>query len=106
MNEEITKDIVDIFNRYPTTQKATKAMISKLIDNFETEGTLNGYTFSSMVSEMASLSDSVRNACAKLYSEIQTIYFHKLVADGFSNDEASCTALMLTATIEAECSFA
>lgn len=100
LNEEITKDIVEIFDQYPTTQEATNAMISKLIDNFEAEGTLTGYTFSSMVSEMASLSDSVRNACAKLYSEIETIYFHKLVADGFSNDEASSTALMMTASIE------
>ncbi|RDW20125.1 TetR/AcrR family transcriptional regulator [Oceanobacillus arenosus] len=100
LNEEITNDIVDIFNRYPTTQEATNAMISKLIDNFEMEGTLIGYTFSSMVSEMASLSDPVRNACAKLYTEMQTIYYHKLVADGFSNDEASSTALMVTASIE------
>ena len=68
LNEEITKDIVEIFDRYPTTQEATNAMISKLIDNFETEGTLTGYTFSSIVSEMASLSDPVRNACAQLYS--------------------------------------
>ncbi|SES38287.1 TetR/AcrR family transcriptional regulator [Psychrobacillus sp. OK032] len=100
LNEEITKDIVEIFDRYPTTHKATNALISKLINNFETEGTLTGYTFSSMVSEMASLSDSVRNACAKLYSAIQTIYFHKLVVDGFSNDEASSHALMMTASIE------
>jgi len=100
LNEEIMKDIVEMFNRYPTTEEATNVMITKLIDNFETEGTLTGYTFSSMVSEMASLSDSVRNACAKLYSEIQTIYFHKLVADGFSNDEASSNALMMTASIE------
>ncbi|ALC87030.1 transcriptional regulator [Bacillus sp. FJAT-22090] len=100
LNEEITKDIVDIFDRYPTTQEATIAMISKLIDSFETEGTLTGYTFSSMVSEMASLSDPVRNACAQLYQEIQDIYMEKLVADGFSKDKAQSIALMMTASIE------
>jgi TetR/AcrR family transcriptional repressor of lmrAB and yxaGH operons len=49
---------------------------------------------------MASLSDLVRNECAKLYSEIQTIYFHKLVEDGFSADDAFSIALMTTASIE------
>lgn len=100
LNEEITKDIVDIFNQYPTTQEATNAMISKLINNFEKEGTLTGYTFSSMVSEMATLSDPVRNACAQLYQEIQDIYMEKLEADGFSKDKAHSLALMMTASIE------
>lgn len=100
LNEAIMKDITEIFEEYSTTNEATYAMIEKLIANYETEGTLTGYTFSSIVSEMASLSDSVRNACAKLYSEIQTIYFQKLVADGFSNNEASSNALIMTASIE------
>lgn len=100
LNEAIMKDITEIFEEYSTTNEATYAIIEKLIANYEAEGTLTGYTFSSIVSEMASLSDSVRNACAKLYSEIQTIYFHKLVADGFSNDEASSNALIMTASIE------
>ncbi|MFE4896062.1 hypothetical protein [Peribacillus butanolivorans] len=43
-------DIVDIFERYPTTLEATNSMIEKLIVNLETEGTITGYTFSSMVS--------------------------------------------------------
>ena len=64
LDEAITKDIEAIFERYPTTQEATKAMISKLVASFETEGTLTGYTFGSIVSEMASLSEPVRIACA------------------------------------------
>ena len=39
LHEAITKDIVEIFERYPTTKEATNAMIAKLIDNFDTEGT-------------------------------------------------------------------
>ena len=100
LNEAITKDIEEIFEQYPTTQEATEAMISKLIVSFETEGTITGYTFSSIVSEMASLSDPVRNACAQLYQKIQDIYLHKLVADGFSEDAAYSIALMMTASIE------
>src|SRR2546423_14096 len=59
LDEVITKDIKEIFDRYPNTQEATKAMIEKLIVNLETEGTITGYTFTSIVSEMASLSDPV-----------------------------------------------
>lgn len=77
LNEAITKDIKKIFDSHPNSNEATTAMIEKLVANYEAEGTLSGYTFSSIVSEMASIGDSVRNACAKLYSEIQTIYFHK-----------------------------
>ena len=64
LNEVITMDIVDIFERYPTALEATNSMIEKLIVNLEREGTITGYTFSSMVSEMATLSDPVRKACA------------------------------------------
>ena len=35
MNEAITTDIEEIFERYPTTQEATKAMIEKLVADFE-----------------------------------------------------------------------
>ncbi|TJY41766.1 TetR/AcrR family transcriptional regulator [Cohnella pontilimi] len=100
LNEAITTDIEDIFQRYSTTQEAAIGMIEQLIMKFETEGTLTGYTFSSIVSEMASLSDPVRMACAQLYQKIQHIYSNKLAADGFSKDTASSIALMMTASIE------
>lgn len=100
LDEAITKDIEAIFERYPTTQEATNAMISKLITSFEKEGTLTGYTFSSIVSEMASLSEPVRSAWAQLYKKMQDIYVNKLVADGISNDTAYSIALMMTASIE------
>jgi TetR/AcrR family transcriptional regulator, lmrAB and yxaGH operons repressor len=100
LDEAITKDTKEIFERYPTTQEATKAMIEQLIVHLETEGTIAGYTFSSIVSEMAALSDPVRHACAQLYQKIQDVYFNKLVADGFSTDTASSIALMMTASIE------
>ncbi|QGQ45240.1 TetR/AcrR family transcriptional regulator [Metabacillus sediminilitoris] len=100
MEEAITKDIEDIFNQFQTTQEAIHAMIEKLVDDFEREGTITGYTFSSMVSEMASLSESVRNACSSLYTKIQEIYSNKLVEDGFSKEMGYSIALMMTAFIE------
>ena len=100
MNEAITTDIEVIFKRYLTTQEATQAMIEKLVADFEREGTITGYTFSSIVSEMASLSEPVRNACSDLYTKIQGIYSKKLVADGFSKETAHSIALMMTASIE------
>ena len=100
LEDTITMDIEEIFERYPTTKEASKAMIEKLVVNFETEGTITGYTFSSIVSEMASLSDPVRNACAHLYQKIQGIYLDKLLADGFSKEKAHSIAVMMTATIE------
>ena len=100
LNDAITEDIVKIFEEHPTTQKAATAMISKLVANFENEGTIAGYTFSSIVSEMASLSDPVRIACAQLYQKIQEIYLNKLIEDGFSKEAAYSIALMMTASIE------
>lgn len=100
LNEAITKDIEHIFEQYSTTQEATNAMIEKLIVNFDTEGTVAGYTFSSIVSEMASLSDPIRNACNQLYQKIQDVYCNKLIKDGFTEDTAKSVSLMLTASIE------
>jgi TetR/AcrR family transcriptional regulator, lmrAB and yxaGH operons repressor len=100
LDDAITEDIAVIFGRYPTTLEATKAMIAKLIANFETDGTITGYTFSSIVSEMATLSDPVRMACAGLYQRMQDIYLDKLVKDGFSKEMADSIALMMIASIE------
>jgi TetR/AcrR family transcriptional regulator, lmrAB and yxaGH operons repressor len=100
MDEAITTDIEDIFKRYPTTQEATQAMIEKLVADFDREGTITGHTFSSIVSEIASLSEPVRNACSGLYTKIQGIYSNKLVEDGFSKETARSMALMMTASIE------
>ncbi|HZG71030.1 MAG TPA: TetR/AcrR family transcriptional regulator [Chondromyces sp.] len=100
MTETITKDIEDIFKRYQNTQETAVVMIEKLITTFEREGTITGYTFSSIVSEIASLSEPVRNACCLLYTRIQEIYSNKLVADGLPEETAHSTALMMTAFIK------
>ena len=100
LSELVTKDTEAIFERYPTTREAAAAVIEKLIHSLQTEGTLTGYTFSSIVSEMASLSDPVRNACARLYQQIEDIYEEKLLADGFSQEAATSLALMMTASVE------
>ena len=75
-------------------------MLYKLIIRFETEGTTAGYTFSSILSEMALLSDSIRNVCTQLYEKIQGIYVQKLIADGFLKESAHSIALTMTASIE------
>ncbi|MNP53396.1 putative HTH-type transcriptional regulator YxaF [compost metagenome] len=100
MEEAITEDIEEFFKRYPTSQEATSAMIEKLIADFDREGTIVGYTFSSIVSEMGSLSEPVRHACSLLYTKIQGIYSSKLVEEGHSKDTADSIALMMTASIE------
>lgn len=100
MSDAITMDIENIFKRYETTQEATQAMIEILVTAFEREGTITGYTFSSIVSEMASFSEPIRNACSSLYTKIQGIYSNKLVADGFSEERAHSIAVMMTASIE------
>ena len=100
LNEAITTDIETIFKAYSSTQEATQAMIDKLIHNFDTESTLSGYTFSSIVSEMATVSEPVRNACSALYENIQRIHREKLVAEGVSSESASAIALLMTASVE------
>lgn len=100
MKVAITTDTENIFKRYPTTQEATQMMIEKLAADFEREGTITGYTFSSIVREMASLSELVQNAYSELYTNIQEIFSRKLVEDGFIKETAVSTALLLIATIE------
>jgi TetR/AcrR family transcriptional repressor of lmrAB and yxaGH operons len=100
LKEAITTDIEEIFSGHASTKEAAQATIAKLINNLETEGTITGYTFSSIVSEMATVSEPVRHACNALYDSIQNIYCAKLVEDGFSNESASAIALLLTASIE------
>jgi TetR/AcrR family transcriptional repressor of lmrAB and yxaGH operons len=100
MNETITTEMAEIFRKYPSTQTATVATIELMLDEFERDGMITGYTFSSIVYEMASLSEPVRNACAASYSKIQMIVSNKLVEDGFSKESADSIALVLVASIE------
>ena len=100
LNEAITTDIEAIFKAHLSTKEATQSMIDKLISNLESDGTITGYTFSSIVSEMATVSEPVRNACSALYENIQRIFCAKLETEGFSNETASDIALLMTASIE------
>lgn len=100
MSETITQDIDAIFNSHPTTQEAIIAMIEKLIATIETEGSITSYTFTSMISEMGSLSEPVRDACSNLYEKIEEIYTNKLKEEGNSAETAHSAALLMTASIE------
>ncbi|NYE08289.1 TetR/AcrR family transcriptional repressor of lmrAB and yxaGH operons [Bacillus niacini] len=100
ISEVITTHIQDIFKQSPTTKEATKAMIDILVSNFEQEGTISGSTITSIVSEMGSLTDPVRDVCSDLYLKMQTIYVSKLESDGFSKEKANSIAVMMNASIE------
>ena len=100
LNEVITTDIKAIFSKHPLTKDAVSAMIDKLVHNFDQTGTIIGYTFSSIVSEMATMSEPVRTACSALYDNIQHLYYEKLITEGYSDESASSTALLLTVSIE------
>ncbi|MDQ1005025.1 TetR/AcrR family transcriptional repressor of lmrAB and yxaGH operons [Neobacillus niacini] len=100
IDETITTHMKDIFKQYPTTQEATLAMIDILVSDFETEGRIVVSTFTSIVSEIGSLSEPVRNACSNLYLKMQQIYCTKLEADGYSKEKANSIALMMIASIE------
>lgn len=100
MKESITADIEVTFKQYPTALEALQMMVEKLIADFEREGTIAGHTFNSMVSEMGSVSEPVRNACLDLYIKIQGIIARKLLVDGFSEENARSIALAVTAAIE------
>lgn len=100
IDETITTHMKDIFKQYPSTQEATLAMIDILVSDFEEEGRIVVSTFTSIVSEIGSLSEPVRVACSDLYLKMQSIYSTKLEAEGFSKDNANSVALMMIASIE------
>lgn len=100
LNEAITTDIEAIFSRHQSPEDAIHSMIDKLIHNFESNNTIIGYTFSSIVSEMATMSEPVRIACSALYENIQAMYYEKLITEDYSNESASAIAMLLTTSIE------
>ena len=100
MNEEITTNMEDIFKKSPNTQKATEATIDKLVVDFEREGTITGYTFTSIVREMASLSEPVNKASSLLFENILRICCDKLMEEGFSQKSAHSISVLITAAIE------
>ena len=100
MNEEITTNMEDIFKKSQNTQKATEATIDKLVVDFEREGTITGYTFTSIVREMASLSEPVNKASSLLFENILRVCCDKLMEEGFSKKSAHSISVLITAAIE------
>ncbi|REB05550.1 TetR/AcrR family transcriptional regulator [Sporosarcina sp. BI001-red] len=100
LNETLTRDIELLFNCESSTEAAVRAVIGEMIKDLDRDGTIAGYTFSSIVSEMSLLSEPARDACRALYEKIQSIFHAKLLEDGFSNNQASSVSLFLTASIE------
>ena len=100
MNEEITTNMEDIFRKSKNTQKATEATIDKLVVDFEREGTITGYTFTSIVREMASLSEPVNKASSLLFENILRVCCDKLMEEGFSKKSAHSISVLITAAIE------
>ncbi|THF83416.1 TetR/AcrR family transcriptional regulator [Cohnella fermenti] len=100
LHEAIAEDIESIFERQPTTAEAIGAVLDRLIFLYETEGTIAGYTISSVVSGIDTLSDPVRRACAQLYVEMQGIFRRRLAEDGLAAEKASSLALMVNASLE------
>jgi TetR/AcrR family transcriptional regulator, lmrAB and yxaGH operons repressor len=100
IDETITTHMTDIFKQYPSTQEAIQAMIDILVNDFEQAGRVVVSTFTSLVSEIGTLSEPVRIACSDLYLKMKKIYCTKLEADGFSIESANSIALMMIASIE------
>lgn len=100
LSESIINNIENVFSEFSSTKEATKAEIERLIEDFEKEKIVKGYTFSSIVSEMSSFSDSVREVCNNFCKRIHNIYFKKLMEDGLSHDEAYSISLIITTSIE------
>lgn len=100
MNETITIDMKAIFSHHKTTIAAITSMISELMNQYERDEMIIGYTFNSIVSEIGSLSEAVRDVCINSYANIEAIYRDKLQADGFSKQDAQELARMINAAIE------
>ena len=100
LNESITSQIEDIFVQHISAHEAIKGMIDMLITQYEETGAITGFTVSSMVSEMATLSDPVRSACAELYENTQAIYSQKLISESFTESSAQSIAVSLSAMVE------
>lgn len=100
LNDAITVEIEDIFKDRLSAQEGAQAVLHHLVHSLESGGTIIGYTFSSIVSEMATASEPVRQACSALYENIKRIYRTKLEAEGYPKESANDIALLMTASIE------
>jgi Transcriptional regulator len=100
LSQMISQDMSNIFDTCDTTQEALTVVINKLIDAYNNDGTIVGYTFTSIVSEMGALSENVRLACDRLYENYERIIARKLEQEGMSADEARQHALFITAALE------
>lgn len=100
LHDGITTHIDSIFLAHETTRAAMQEMIKQLIQAIEVEGTVAGHTFSSIVSEMATLSETVRTECNAMYEQIAQIYVRKLRADGYAEPDATAISMLMVSSIE------
>ena len=100
LRDYIAEDSKTIFNACESTLEAVQAVLQQLIDDYNRDGAIVGYTFASIVSEMGAVSEEVRKACASLYEELETIFMQKLIEEGMERSSAKQKALFLVTLIE------
>lgn len=96
----VMTDMKHHFDVHVTFHDALTAIFDRLIRMFEQTGQIEGYTFTSMVSEIGVVSEKVREVCANLYTQIEQEFIVQLQKRGIPFEQAQMKALFLTATIE------
>lgn len=100
LSQMISEDMEQIFHSSTSTRNALQSLLHKLIRSYDNEGTIAGYTFTSIVSEMGAVSENIRLACVRLYENIEHIIASKLEQEGLSSEAAANEASLIVSTIE------
>lgn len=102
--EKVQLDVINAmeqhFVNYPTFKEAIISIFTELINMYEEQGKIVGYTFTSMVSEIGVVSDEVREKCGSLYTRIEEVISNQLQKREVSSEEAKQKAIVLTSLIE------
>ena len=97
---DVMEDMKQKFEEHKTFKEALLAIFDQLIRMFEENGQIEGYTVTSIVSEIGVISETVREVCANLYTHIEQEFTEKKKKRGIPFEQARMKALFITATIE------
>ncbi|HWL25201.1 MAG TPA: TetR/AcrR family transcriptional regulator [Ureibacillus sp.] len=102
--EKVQQDVIEAmeqhFVKHLTFKEAIISIFAELINMYEEQGKIVGYTFTSMVSEISVVSDEVREKCGNLYTQIEDVISMQLQKRGVPLEDAKQKALLLTSLIE------
>ena len=100
MSDQIEADIKLALNQYDHALEAFQCHIDKIAKHFDENDLFEGLPIGLLAAETSLMSEPLRKACKAAFEGWETLYYEKMIQDGFEPEKAYRLSLLINSMIE------